>query len=61
MSEFITDDRRCGQCGTPVEGFESEPADEFGNSLGHRVAMSVWTTLEPCGHTFKQATGATLD
>lgn len=55
MSEFVTEDRTCGQCGTPVEGFESEEGDVMGGRLGERVVLSAWITLRPCGHMFKQA------
>ena len=61
MNEFITEDRRCGKCGTPIQSWESEPEDIVGDRNGAAVVMSVWTTLQPCGHAFKQATGASLD
>lgn len=59
--QFVTEDNRCGQCGTPIESWEAEPCDEAINSLWERVTMSTWTTLQPCGHAFKRATGASLD
>lgn len=59
--QFVTDDGRCGMCGTKVESWESEPADQVGTRYGALVALSVWTTLQPCGHSFKRATGADLD
>jgi hypothetical protein len=57
MSEIMTKDRKCVQCGEAVVEFAGEPGDQVADPGGWLVPLSMWYTLKPCGHTFKVATG----
>jgi hypothetical protein len=54
-SQVLTEDRRCGQCGQPVDGFEGEPHTEIDLGRGYLETLSVAYTLKPCGHVYIQA------
>jgi len=54
---YVTEDRRCGSCGEPVQGCDGEVTDETVDSNGWRVVLSTTYNLKPCGHAFKRAFG----
>ena len=51
---FMTSDRRCIRCKTPVEGVETEVDRERTGALDGCAVVLIWCILRPCGHYFRQ-------
>jgi hypothetical protein len=61
FAEYVTEDRKCGKCGTAIEDFEGEPGLQVVNSSGWLVTLTAYYKLKPCGCAFAIATNQDKD
>jgi hypothetical protein len=61
FAEYVTEDRKCGKCGTAVEAVEGSPGLQTASSRGYMVNLTMNYLIKPCGHAFAIATGQERD